>query len=250
MPERKNTTTISRLSETIGRDVLTADGRRLGTVKEISGSYLQVNAPRRADYWLSGEQVERISDDAVTLRFPYRELGEFRLPEPGLEPSEDPLRHIAGKPVLTEEEQLEQRRRMAMELASQRRRLPHWHARGMGSPPETPGSVGEPVESELARTAAQQPHIEASPGEKTAASPTGAVIRTDPEAENARRAGMYWPEAPDGRPRPEDARTNTGASSGSPAMPPVILLAMAGVLVATSILAKLLRQILRQGGRR
>ncbi len=218
---------------------MTADGRRLGTVKDVAGSYLQVDAQRRRDYWLSGEHVERMTADAVTLRFRYRDLAQFRLSEPGLEPSQDPLREIAGKPVLTDVEQLEQRRRMEMELAGQREQLPHRDS-GEASSPDTFGTVGEPVESELARTAGEQPAVQPSPGERAAASPTGAVVGTDQEAEDARRAGLYWPRGE----RPQPGEPGSRAGLPEPDLTPLgLMLAALGLLVMLPLLGRLVRLV-------
>ena len=40
-------------SPAIGCDVYTADGNKLGTVKEVQGTYFKVDAPMQPDYWLA-----------------------------------------------------------------------------------------------------------------------------------------------------------------------------------------------------
>jgi hypothetical protein len=46
---------------------------------------------------------------------------------------------------------METRLRMERELAVQRQELPHLHPRGEAGPPDTFGTLGEPVEAELGR---------------------------------------------------------------------------------------------------
>ena len=103
--------------------VLTADGKKLGTVKEISGSYFKVDARLHKDYWLSSELIRSRDDDAIILDLAGKEVAEHRLSEPGLEPEEDPFRKIATKPVIDEEDLAQQRDRMERELAEQSRRM-------------------------------------------------------------------------------------------------------------------------------
>ena len=40
-------------SPTVGCEVYTADGSKLGTVKEVDGAYFKVDAPMQTDYWLA-----------------------------------------------------------------------------------------------------------------------------------------------------------------------------------------------------
>ena len=42
---------------TIGCEVYTTDGSKLGTVKEVDGAYFKVDAPMSPDYWLAAECI-------------------------------------------------------------------------------------------------------------------------------------------------------------------------------------------------
>ena len=44
-------------SPTVGCDIYTTDGSKLGTVKEVQGAYFKVDAPMQPDYWLASECV-------------------------------------------------------------------------------------------------------------------------------------------------------------------------------------------------
>jgi hypothetical protein len=130
-----------------GASVTTSDGENVGRVSEISGSFFKVNAPLRRDFWLSLEYATLTLPEEVQLEFGKKELDDHKLAEPGLEPEEDPMRDIARDSViLSEDEQLEQRARMERELAMQRKDLPIHQPGGDDS-----GTIGEPLESELAR---------------------------------------------------------------------------------------------------
>jgi hypothetical protein len=47
---------------------------------------------------------------------------------------------------------------MLQDLARQRQRLPHTHPHGEDEPPDTGGTIGEPVEAELARLLSRADH--------------------------------------------------------------------------------------------
>ena len=151
---------------TEGREVYSVEGEKLGTLSEISGSYLHVNAAWKRDYWLSAEYIDR-TNGGVYMNFPRNQLDHYKLAEPGLEPEEDPLREISRSAAISsEEEQLEQRARMELELAQQRQQLPPEHAAG---------TVGIPVEEELA-VIEQEIGLPLSDIQTGAASPTGAMV--------------------------------------------------------------------------
>lgn len=131
----------------VGAAVMAKDGEQVGKVSEISGSFFKVDAPMRRDFWLSVEYVGLCAPDKVQLAFEKKELGDHKLAGPGIEPAEDPMREMARDAViLTDDELLEQRARMERELAEQRKGLPIHQPGGDDS-----GTIGEPVESELAR---------------------------------------------------------------------------------------------------
>jgi hypothetical protein len=129
-----------------GASVITADRKKLGKISEVSGSYFKVHAPMRHDYWLSVGYATESMPEEVRLEFEKKELDDHKLAEPGLEPEEDPTHNIVVDSVLLgEDELLQQRARMEAELAEQRKDLPIHQGGGES------GSLGEPVESELAR---------------------------------------------------------------------------------------------------
>ena len=176
-----------------GREVYSAEGEKLGTVSEISGSYLRVDAPWKRDYWLSADYIDR-TNGGVYMNFPKSQLDHYKLAQPGLEPDEDPMREISrDAAIISEEEQLEQRARMELELAQQRRQLP---------PDHEEGTVGIPVEEELSVIESEiglpMSDIQAS----QTASPTGAIVNTplphweDPwssdEEKTTGRARQLW----------------------------------------------------------
>lgn len=199
----------------VGWPLVTADGHTLGTVREVRGAYLLVDAPRRPDYWLSGEYVVQTSPDGTILSFNEADLDQYRLDEPGPEPSQDPLREAAVEPVVdSEPERLEQRKRMVEELARQRQELPHEHPAGGDLPPDTHGTVGEPVEAELPRLEAAI--AEEDGGAETIGSPTGAIL---PPAEEA------LPPASGRRPSPISESTGSG----------LLPLVLAGLAIAAAI---------------
>ena len=113
-----------RLGVQPGLAVIAQDGKTLGTIKDVSGSYFKVDAPMHRDYWLSAELVVQRDQGAVFLSLPKPDAIRRRLPEPGLEPDEDPFRKIATAPVIGDHELLEQRAHMERELAEQSRHLP------------------------------------------------------------------------------------------------------------------------------
>jgi rRNA processing protein Gar1 len=64
----------------VGAEVLTADGDKLGTVKEVSGTCFKVNAPMRPDYWLGVDTIGSASSTggAVHLNITKDRLGEAK----------------------------------------------------------------------------------------------------------------------------------------------------------------------------
>ncbi len=172
------------LARAVGRPIFSADAHRLGTIIEVNDSFLKVDAPRQRDYWLNAEYLVRLDDEQATVSFKRRELPAYRLMEPGRPRAEEDTTTVAPGSALSPEEQLEQRRRMALELAQQRESLPHQHREGEESPPDTAGAmgtVGEPVEEELARLGVEPPAPDHNQEEtpltgESVTSPTGAVV--------------------------------------------------------------------------
>jgi len=52
-----------------GAHVLTADGKELGTVKEIAGECFKLDVPLQPDYWLATDTIESSNGDRVYLRY-------------------------------------------------------------------------------------------------------------------------------------------------------------------------------------
>lgn len=145
--QRINRITASEIG--VDTPVYTRDGERIGAVCEMTDVHLKVNAPLQRDYWLSLDYVAAATPEGVHLSFDKSDLGAYK--QEGGEPQlDEPSGQFAGGVILSEEEQREQRERMARELAEQRRELPHSHDSESGAP-DTGGTIGEPVEVELER---------------------------------------------------------------------------------------------------
>jgi hypothetical protein len=54
-------------SISIGASVFTADGKELGTVKEVSQQCFKVDAPMEPDYWLADDCIAEKSTERVDL---------------------------------------------------------------------------------------------------------------------------------------------------------------------------------------
>jgi hypothetical protein len=128
---------------TEGAAIMSADGKKLGRVRMIEGAHFKVDAALRRDYWLSMAYVRSVKPDEVVMSFDSADVGAYRLTGPV--PDDDATAPPAkGEVIFSEEEQRETREHMARELAEQRQKLSG--TSGSGS-----SSLGEPVESELAR---------------------------------------------------------------------------------------------------
>jgi hypothetical protein len=67
----------------VGCPVVTAEGDKLGTVKEVQGTAFKVNAHLQPDYWLSCSSIRSVSTDRVELAFPKDRLGDYKQDPPG-----------------------------------------------------------------------------------------------------------------------------------------------------------------------
>ena len=67
---------------TTGATVYSADGEHLGTVKAVSGSCLQVDAPLRPDYWLAPDCVASSTATEVRLSVTKDRLRDEQLEGP------------------------------------------------------------------------------------------------------------------------------------------------------------------------
>jgi hypothetical protein len=63
---------------TVGYEVYTADGNKLGTVKEVDGAYFKVDAPMQSDYWLAAECVRGGMGNRVDLSFDKSQLDTYK----------------------------------------------------------------------------------------------------------------------------------------------------------------------------
>src|SRR5437773_137282 len=66
----------------VGAKVMTADGKELGTVKEISGRCFKVDAPMQPDYWLASDCIRGSSGSGVQLTFNKDRLGDAKMSGP------------------------------------------------------------------------------------------------------------------------------------------------------------------------
>ena len=140
--------TLSTVS--VGDTVVTADDADIGKVAEVTEDAIKIDEPLHADSWIAGDYVLSAEGGRVRLSFVHADLGGHRMNAPKPHSSEA-LAVQGGDHVIDEREQLETRVRMERELAEQRQALPHMHVGAPDGPPDTFGTIGEPVESELQR---------------------------------------------------------------------------------------------------
>ncbi len=114
-----NTQTLSA-----GTAVMTKDGARLGSVKEVTAKCFKVDAPFHKDYWLSMDLVETTNDTGIVLELTAAGVAEHQMDKPELMPDEDPFDTMPTTPIISDGELLEQRAKMERELAEQSRALP------------------------------------------------------------------------------------------------------------------------------
>lgn len=101
-----------------GAVAMTRDGKKLGTVADVEGRYVKINAPLARDYWLKDDYVAEEAPGCLTFGFDKKDLGAYRVEKPAL--TAEPL--SADDHIISDREQVEQRERMERELAEQRRR--------------------------------------------------------------------------------------------------------------------------------
>ncbi|MGD9893970.1 MAG: PRC-barrel domain-containing protein [Dehalococcoidia bacterium] len=65
-----------------GTEVYTADGDRLGKVKEVMGDCFKVDASMRPDYWLARDCITSSSGNDVRLGFSKSQLGDKKMGNP------------------------------------------------------------------------------------------------------------------------------------------------------------------------
>jgi len=65
-----------------GATVMTSDGERLGTVKEIVGDCFKVDAPMAPDYWLASDTIATMTRDDIRLRIRRDDINEVKMGMP------------------------------------------------------------------------------------------------------------------------------------------------------------------------
>lgn len=83
----------------VGDEVLTADGHRLGTVKELTRTHFKVDASMRTDYWLPRAEVASV-DERVHMNWNNDEADRHELPDADL--TEEAGAHIEPDDQLAE----------------------------------------------------------------------------------------------------------------------------------------------------
>lgn len=63
----------------IDAPVFTADGKQLGTVREVRGDAFKVDVAMQPDYWLPFSSVATAGADGVRLGFSKDQLDEYKL---------------------------------------------------------------------------------------------------------------------------------------------------------------------------
>ena len=66
----------------IGGEVFTSDGERLGKVWDVQEASFKVDAPFQPDYWLPFNTVESADAERIILNFPKDELDHYKSRDP------------------------------------------------------------------------------------------------------------------------------------------------------------------------
>ena len=66
----------------IGAEVYTADGDKLGKIKEVLGDCFKVDASMRPDYWLARDTITACAGNDVNLSFTKSQLGDMKVDKP------------------------------------------------------------------------------------------------------------------------------------------------------------------------
>lgn len=91
-----------------GQRIVTCDGVEIGHVREVTETFIHVDAPKEEDYWLEASLAADNDEDEVRLTIANDEVTAFKHADPA-----------SGDSMLDASEQLDQRRRMEAELAAQ-----------------------------------------------------------------------------------------------------------------------------------
>lgn len=62
-----------------GAEVMTADGAKLGKVKEVSDDSFKVDAPMQPDYWLDFTTIDMATRQTVTVGVTRDELDQVKI---------------------------------------------------------------------------------------------------------------------------------------------------------------------------
>lgn len=65
-----------------GAPIYTQDGSQIGSVKEVQGQFIKVDAPMQTDYWLSTEIVRSAAGGQVTLAIDQDRVDDYKLDHP------------------------------------------------------------------------------------------------------------------------------------------------------------------------
>lgn len=74
MKQRFNSTDIVN-----GAEVYTADGAKLGKVKEVSSDAFKVDAPMQPDYWLNNDTIDMATNQTVTISLSKVDLDQAKI---------------------------------------------------------------------------------------------------------------------------------------------------------------------------
>jgi hypothetical protein len=101
--------------------VFTVDGHRIGSLKEVHGNYIKIDAPLQRDYWLSCDDVESVRDETLVMSFDDGHLDQHKLAAPPIDATSTDVAppDLPVRPVLNEDDQRRQRAQMERELAGQ-----------------------------------------------------------------------------------------------------------------------------------
>lgn len=71
--------TMASSELSVGADVYTSDGGKLGKVKEVRGAYFKVDAPMHPDYWLGTDCVTSgLEAGRVTVVFDKNHVDDYK----------------------------------------------------------------------------------------------------------------------------------------------------------------------------
>ncbi|MGE0541542.1 MAG: hypothetical protein AB7R89_15315 [Dehalococcoidia bacterium] len=87
----------ANVESAVGKDLYTHNGDHLGTVKEVRGGLIKVDAPLQPDYWLSASAIDQPLGNGLAVTFAKDELSEYKVDAP--DPAEDDRGAAGYKPT-------------------------------------------------------------------------------------------------------------------------------------------------------